>query len=156
MVDAVGLERFALLGISAGCAVSAIYAVQHPERVSRLVLYGGFAKSWRHCDRPGDIEWREAMEAMALLIRRGWGQDNPAFRQVFTSLLIPEASSEQICWFNDLQRVTTSPENALRLYRVLGEIDVRAILPRVRAPTIVLHCRGDALVPFEDGRELAA
>jgi pimeloyl-ACP methyl ester carboxylesterase len=152
VVDAAGLERFVLLGISQGCAVSAAYAVRHPERVSHLVLYGGYAKGWLKRSLPE----RERREALETLMRQGWGQDNPAFRQVYTSLFIPEASSEQMRWFNDLQRASASPENAIRILRAVGDIDVRPLLPRIRTPTLVLHCRGDAVVPFEEGRELAA
>jgi class 3 adenylate cyclase/pimeloyl-ACP methyl ester carboxylesterase len=153
VADAAGLERFVLLGISQGCAVSAAYAVRHPERVSHLVLCGGYAKGWR---KRGSAEEIERREALLTLVRQGWGQDNPAFRQVFTWLYIPEASPEQMRWFNDLQRVSASPENALRILRATGEIDVRLLLPQVRVPTLVLHSRGDAVVPFEEGRELAA
>jgi class 3 adenylate cyclase/pimeloyl-ACP methyl ester carboxylesterase len=153
VVDDAGLERFALLGISQGCAVSAAYAVRHRERVTHLVLYGGYAKGWRKRASSDDAERRQALLTLA---RQGWGQDNPAFRQVFTSLYIPEASAEQMRWFNDLQRVSTSPENAIRIMRVIGDIDVRPLLPQLRVPTLVLHCRGDAVAPFEEGRELAA
>ena len=121
--------------------------------MSHLVPYGGYAKGWR---KRGSTEEIERREALLTLVRQGWGQDNPAFRQVFTWLYIPEASPEQMRWFNDLQRVSASPENAARVMRVTGDIDVRPLLPRIRTPTLVLHCRGDAVVPFEEGRELAA
>jgi pimeloyl-ACP methyl ester carboxylesterase len=121
--------------------------------VSHLVLYGGYAKGWR---KRGSAEEIERREALLTLMRQGWGQDNPAFRQVFTSLLLPEALPEQMRWFNDLQRVSASPENATRIMRSLAEVDVRPLLPQLRVPTLVLHCRGDAMVPFEEGRELAA
>jgi pimeloyl-ACP methyl ester carboxylesterase len=85
----------------------------------------------------------------------GWGQDNPAFRQVFTSLFIPDGSAEQIQWFNDLQRMTISPRNAVRLNEVFGGIDIRELLPQVCTPTLVLHCRNDNVVPFDQGRLLA-
>ena len=90
------------------------------------------------------------------LIRQGWGQENPAFRQIFTSQFIPGATTEQTQWFNDLQRITTSPENAVRIRRAIDEIDVGALLPEVRVPTLVLHCRNDAVQPFEEGRRMAA
>src|SRR5215813_6944677 len=86
---------------------------------------------------------------------QGWGQENPAFRQIFTSLFIPDATAEQAHWFNDLQRMTTSPENAVRIRRTLDEIDVVGLLPDVRVPTLVLHCRNDAVQPFEEGRRMA-
>jgi DNA-binding winged helix-turn-helix (wHTH) protein/pimeloyl-ACP methyl ester carboxylesterase len=153
VVEASELDRFALLGISQGCAVSIAYAVHHPERVSRLILYGGFARGRR---KRGSKEEIEASDAVATLMRQGWGQENPAFRQIFTSLFIPGGTAEQMQWFNDLQRMTTSPENAVRVRRAVDEIDVTDLLPRVRVPTLVLHCRHDAMQPFEEGRRLAA
>jgi len=153
VVDAAGIERFPLLGISQGCAVSIAYAVRHPERVSRLILYGGYAKGRL---KRGSQANREEEAALAILIRQGWGQENPAFRQIFTSLFIPDATPEQAQWFNDLQRITTSPENAVRIRRAIGEIDVSDLLSQVAAPTLVLHCRDDAVGPFDLGRRMAA
>jgi pimeloyl-ACP methyl ester carboxylesterase len=153
VADAAKLDRFSLLGISQGCAVSVAYAVRHPERVSRLVLYGGFARGRRKRGSPEEIA---ASEAVLTLMRRGWGQENPAFRQMFTSLFIPGGTAEQMQWFNDLQRITTSPENAVRLREVVDEIDVIDLLPQVKVPTLVLHCRNDAVQPFDEGRRVAA
>ena len=150
VVNATGLDQFALLGVSAGCAVSLAYATQHPERVSRLVLYGGFARA---AFRRGSREQAEQWEALATLMRHGWGQDNPAFRQIFTSQFIPGGTPEQAQWFNDLQRITTSPENAVRMLRTVGNIDVTERLAEIRIPTL---CRDDARVPFEEGRKMAA
>src|SRR5918997_1439875 len=93
--------------------------------------------------------------ALGTLMRHGWGADNPAFRQMFTSLFVPDGTPEQARWFNELQRVTASPENAERLHEVFGQVQVEALLPRVRVPTLVLHCVGDSVVPFEEGRRLA-
>jgi DNA-binding SARP family transcriptional activator/pimeloyl-ACP methyl ester carboxylesterase len=152
VVDAAGLDRFPLLGISQGCAVAISYAVRHPERVTCMVLHGGYAKGWRARANPAEIAQREAM---LTLVREGWGQDNPAFRQIFTSWYIPDGSLEQWRWWNDLQRISTSPENAVRLMIDLGKIDVTHLLPQVAIPTLVLHSRDDAAVPFAAGRELA-
>jgi DNA-binding winged helix-turn-helix (wHTH) protein/alpha-beta hydrolase superfamily lysophospholipase len=152
VVDALDLERFALLGISQGCAVSIVYAHRHPERVSRMVLHGGYATGWRVRAKAGDTAWREGLLAMT---RDGWGRDTPAFRQVFASLYIPSGTPEEIQWWSDLQRVSTSPDNAVRLLETLAEIDVRELLPHVSVPTLVTHCRGDAVVPFASGEELA-
>ena len=153
VVDAVGLARFPLIGISQGSACSIAYAVRHPERVSRLVLYGGFAVGTM---RTGS----EAEKAQALMERQmilqGWGQDNPAFRQFFTSRFMPGATKEQMDWFNELQRTTTSPENAVRLRDVAANIDIRDLLDQVSVPTLVLHCRDDGIIPFEKGRRMAA
>src|SRR6202050_3757191 len=104
VVDAAGLDRFALLGISQGCAVSIAYAVRHPDRVSHLVLFGGYALGWKK--RARTESEKEAGEAMLTLMRIGWGQENPAFRQMFTSQFIPEANKEQADWFNEFQRIS--------------------------------------------------
>jgi DNA-binding winged helix-turn-helix (wHTH) protein/alpha-beta hydrolase superfamily lysophospholipase len=152
VVDALNLERFALLGISQGCAVSIAYAHRHPERVSRMILHGGYAAGWRVRARPDDTAWREGLLAIT---REGWGRDTPAFRQVFASLYIPSGTPEEIQWWSDLQRVSTSPDNAVRLLEAVAEIDVRELLPHVSVPTLVTHCRGDAVVPFASGEELA-
>jgi len=153
VVEATGLQRFDLLGMSQGCAVSIAYAVRHPERVSHLLLYGGFARGRRKRESTRDAE---QSEAFLTLMRHGWGQENPAFRQMFTSLFIPGGTSEQMQWFNDLQRITTSPQNAVRIRHAVDEIDVSNLLGQVKVPTLVLHCRNDAVQPFEGGRQLAA
>jgi pimeloyl-ACP methyl ester carboxylesterase len=153
VADAAGLRRFALLGISQGCAASIDYAVRHPERVSRLVLYGGFARG-RY--RRGSKGEEEKAAAMVTLIRQGWGQENPAFRQFFTSSFLPEGSPEQMQWFNDLQKITTSAENAARIREACDWLDVTDLLPRIAVPTLVMHCRNDAVQPFEEGRRMAA
>ena len=154
VVDAIGLSRFPILGISQGGPVAIAYAVRHPEKVSRLILHGSYARGWAHRGSPHEMI--ERFQAYLTLTNSGWGQDNPAFRQLWTTLFLPEATQEQWHWFNDLQRITTSPENAARLLAELGQIDVVDLLPQVRVPTLVLHCRDDAVVPFESGRRLAA
>jgi class 3 adenylate cyclase/pimeloyl-ACP methyl ester carboxylesterase len=154
VVDAAGIERFALLGISQGCAVSVAYTVRHPERVSHLILHGGFAVGWKKRARTeADMQ---AGEAMVTLMRLGWGQENPAFRQMFTSQFIPGASKEQADWFNEFQRICSSPTDAARNLSANGEADVTALLPQIKVPTLVMHARHDARVPFESGRRLAA
>jgi DNA-binding winged helix-turn-helix (wHTH) protein/pimeloyl-ACP methyl ester carboxylesterase len=153
VVEAVRVERFALLGMSQGCALSIAYAARYPERVSHLILYGGFARGRR---KRGSQQEIDSSEAILTLMRQGWGQENPAFRQMFTSLFMPEGSAEQMQWFNDLQRITTSPENAVRLRRAVDEVDVTDLLQQIKVPTLVLHCRNDAMQPFEEGRQVAA
>jgi pimeloyl-ACP methyl ester carboxylesterase/DNA-binding winged helix-turn-helix (wHTH) protein len=153
VVAATGLQRFALLGLSQGCAQSIAYAVRHPEQVTHLVLCGGYARGRR---RRGSRQLNEEEDALMTLMRQGWGQENPAFRHIFTSLFIPGGTTEQIQWFDDLQHVTTSPENAVRIRQVNVGLDISDLLPRVTIPTLVMHCRGDAIVPFEEGRRLAA
>jgi pimeloyl-ACP methyl ester carboxylesterase len=152
VVDAVGVERFPLLGISQGCGVSIAYAVRHPERVSHLVLYGGYAVG----AKKRSAEDREKRNAMLTLARLEWGADNPAFRQLFTGNFIPGATHEQMDFFNELQRRTTSPECAARYMDTTGDFDITDLLARVTAPTLVMHVRGDLMVPVEAGWTMAA
>ena len=152
VVEAVGLESFALLGISQGGAVAVEYAVRHPDRVSHLVLVGAYARGTR-----GETEEQRAeREALRTLMKQGWGRDDPAYRQLFTLRFMPEASLEQMRWFNELQRVSASPEGAVRSSIESGKVDVRDRLPLVSTPTLILHARGDLVVPFEEGRLLAS
>jgi pimeloyl-ACP methyl ester carboxylesterase len=153
VVDAAGLDRFALLGISQGGAVSIEYAARHPTRVSHLILLGAWARGWGKRESKDGIDQREAL---LTLIRTGWGQENPAFRQVWTSRFVPDGTLEHQRWFNELQRMTTSPANAMRLSLSSRDADVAHLLPQVRVPTLVLHAKGDAAVAFEHGREIAA
>jgi pimeloyl-ACP methyl ester carboxylesterase/DNA-binding CsgD family transcriptional regulator len=146
-------EPFALLGISQGAATCIAYAVRHPERVSRLVLYGGYA---RGTYSRGDPDKERLYRALIELTRLGWGKDNPAFRQVFTSRFIPGATDEQVCWFNDLCRKTTSPEIAARLLETRATIDVMELLSSVNVPTLILHSRDDDVIPIAEGHILAA
>jgi pimeloyl-ACP methyl ester carboxylesterase/DNA-binding CsgD family transcriptional regulator len=153
VIHACGLERFSLFGCSQGCAVSVAYAVRHPERVSSLVLLGGYARgTMRRNPTPAQVK---EIELLLGLIEIGWGRDNPAFRQVFTSLYLPEGTPEQVRWFNELERLSTSPEQAARIVAAFGQIDVSELCARVTCPTLVLHARGDARVPFEEGRRIA-
>jgi pimeloyl-ACP methyl ester carboxylesterase/DNA-binding CsgD family transcriptional regulator len=145
-------EPFALLGISQGAAACIAYAVRHPERVSHLVLYGAYA---RGTYRRGDPDKDRLYRALIDMTRLGWGKDNPAFRQVFTSRFVPGATDEQISWFNELCRKTTSPENAARLLEMRSMIDVVSLLGGVRAPTLVLHSRDDDVIPISEGHILA-
>jgi pimeloyl-ACP methyl ester carboxylesterase/DNA-binding CsgD family transcriptional regulator len=144
---------FALLGISQGAAACVAYAVRHPERVSALILYGGYPRGWGYrTDQAGRREY----EAIIELTRLGWGKDNPAYREVFTSRFIPGGTRAQLDWFNDLCRKTSTPDVAAELLRVRATVDVSALLEKVRAPTLVLHAREDAVVPLVSGRQLAA
>ena len=154
VVDAAGLDRFALLGISQGCAVSIAYAVRHPQRVSHLILLGGYPVGW--AKRARSAAEKEQGAAMLTLLRLGWGQETPAFRQLFTSQFIPGATKEQADWFNELQRISTTPEDAARNLIANGDTDVSALLAEVSVPTLVMHSRDDARVPFDQGRRLAA
>jgi pimeloyl-ACP methyl ester carboxylesterase/DNA-binding CsgD family transcriptional regulator len=151
VVDAAGLERFALLGISHSGPVVIAYAARHPERVSHLVLYGTYARG----RSTRSAQAREEAELLVSLVRLGWGQANAAFRHAFTTLFMPGATPEQMDWFDELQRVSTSPETAARIRRTRGEVDVTALAGDVAVPALVLHARDDAVVPFEEGRLLA-
>jgi class 3 adenylate cyclase/pimeloyl-ACP methyl ester carboxylesterase len=152
VVDALGLERFTLYAISQGGPTAITYAVRHPERVSHLILYGSFARFGWYLDTE---EGRQRAEAMFTLLRHGWGSDLPAHRQFFTSLFMPDADIDAIRAFNELQRVSASGDNIVDLMTAMLDIDVRPLLPQVTVPTLVIHRRGDAAVPFELGRELA-
>ena len=154
VVDAAAIDRFILMGMSQGCAVAIAYAVRHPERVSHLVLLGGYSLGWKKRGRT-QAE-KEAGEAMLTLVRLGWGQENPAFRQMFTSQFIPSCSKEQADWFNEFQRISCSPADAARNLIANGEVDVTSLLAQVQVPTLVIHARQDARVPFESGRRMAA
>ena len=154
VVDAVAPERFPLLGISQGAPIAIAYAVRHPERVSHLILHGGYARG--RLQRNVTPQQRREAELMVELAELGWGKENPAFRQFFTTQFIPEGTPEQYRWFNELQRISTSPQNAVRFLRAFREIDVTALAPEVSCPTLVLHPTRDARVPFEEGRLLAS
>jgi pimeloyl-ACP methyl ester carboxylesterase/DNA-binding winged helix-turn-helix (wHTH) protein len=155
VVDAAGVERFALMGISQGGPVAITYAVRHPERVSHLVLCGAYARGRNHREQSEDE--MEARRALKTLVRLDWGRNNPAFSQLFTNAFIPEnATQEHRQWFNDLQRMSASGENAARIMEVSDETDVRPLLSSVAVPTMVFHSDRDQLVPIEEGRILAA
>ena len=144
---------FPLVAISQGVSVAIAYAVKHPKRVSRLVLYGGYARGWA---LRGDPIGKREHEAIVELAAVGWGRDNPAFRQVFTSRFIPGATSEQMDWFNELCRRTSPPAIVADLLRARGSVDITELVEKVRVPTLVLHAREDAAVPIASGRELTA
>ncbi len=153
LIEHLALKKFALLGISQGGAVAVSYAARHPERVSRMILYGAYTRGWYMRQAPEEIERRQAL---LTLVRLGWGKDNPAFRQLWTSLFIPDAPAEQMDWFNELQRVCTSPQNAVELLGAAGNINVVDLLPQVQCPTLVLHSLGDAAIPIREGRLIAS
>jgi pimeloyl-ACP methyl ester carboxylesterase/DNA-binding CsgD family transcriptional regulator len=154
VVESQGLKQFSLFGMSQGGAIAIAYAARHPERVSRLVLFGAYAKGALR--RQITKAEQEEAETLLKLIRLGWGRDNPAFRQVFTSQFIPDGTRDQHQWFNDLERTTTSPDNAAAIVETLYQIDVTADAERIGVPTLVLHARDDQRVPFEEGRQLAS
>lgn len=153
VADAAGLSRFALFGLSQGCAFSVRYAVENPDRVKCLVLLGGYLR--------GPLNRRSAeqialFEAGQTMIEQGWGSPNPVYRQFFTSSLIADASPEQMAGFDEMQRLSTSPQNAKRISAMNGNIDMQALAKQLKVPTLVLHCRGDRRVPVEEGRLMAS
>jgi len=153
IVDAAQPDRpITLLGISQGAAACICYAIKHPDRVARLILYGGYAHgAFKRGAPAGEATYR----AMIDLARVAWGQKNPAFRQVFTSRFIPGGSHEQLDWFNELCLRSTDGETAARLFEARAVLDITELLPKVRTPTLVLHARDDEVVQIEEGRLLA-
>lgn len=154
VVDAAGVERFPLLGISQGASIAIAYTVRHPERVSHLVLHGAYARG--KLKRSLTPQQRKEAETMAELAELGWGKENPAFRQFFTTQFIPDGTTEQHRWFNELERISVSPENAARFIRIFDQIDVTGLAPQVACPTLVLHPKRDARVPFDEGRQFTS
>jgi pimeloyl-ACP methyl ester carboxylesterase/DNA-binding CsgD family transcriptional regulator len=154
VVDATGFEQVALFGISQGAAIAVAYAARHPERVSHLVCLGGYTRGGARLVRTR--EEREEEDALSTLARVGWGRADPTFRRIFTGALIPGGTEDQMRWFDELQRQSTSGPMASRLMRARSRIDVSRDTRKVVAPTLVLHARDDAAVAFERGRELAS
>jgi pimeloyl-ACP methyl ester carboxylesterase/DNA-binding CsgD family transcriptional regulator len=152
VVDAAGLERFPLFGVSQGAAIAVAYAARNPERVERLILYGGFTRGRAHRGEQA----RERRDALVSVIRTGWEDPDPGFRHLFSTMFLPSGSEEQLGWYDELQRLTTTKETAVRLYMARSEVDVRDLAPEVGAPALVLHAIGDRVVPFEEGRILAS
>jgi pimeloyl-ACP methyl ester carboxylesterase/DNA-binding CsgD family transcriptional regulator len=150
VVDSAGLDRFVLLGISQGAAIAVDYAAAHPERVSDLVLYGGYARGRRLRGQ------REDERALSAAIQAGWTRDDPTFRRLFSMLFLPHGTPEQMAWYEELLRTSTTRDTAVRLFEARGGLDVRERAPAVRARTLVLHARDDRVVPVEEGRLLAA
>ncbi len=154
VVDRLELERFPLFGLCQGAAIAVGYAARHPDRVSRLVLYGSYLQGVFARPEPGEAA--QQVTALGKLIETGWGGDRPAFREVFACLLMPSASPGKVREMAEMERHSASAEMAARLWTAFHRVDVRQAAPRVRAPTLVLHCRGDGMVAFEEGRRLAA
>jgi pimeloyl-ACP methyl ester carboxylesterase len=152
VVDAAGADRFPIFAISQGGCVAIEYAARHPERVSRLILLNAFAHGWRMWPPP----LIAAAEAIKVLMASAWGANSPAFRQMFATLMLPSASSQQWDWFDAMQRATTSPQVVTRLFESFGVMDVRHRLAQVRAPTLVLHSRDDQFISAKLGQQIAA
>ncbi len=153
VVAALDAERFILLALSQGAAAAISYAARHPQRVSGLIIYGGYAQGRNRRASPDELA--QAQTVLALM-RQGWGQEDSAFMRAFSSLYLPNGSREQIKWFAEMQRLTTTGEIAARLRTACDDIDVTDFLAEVRVPTLVVHARKDPVVPVEQGRFLAA
>ena len=153
VIDALGLDRFALIGHSQGASVAAAYAARHPDRVTRLVLNGSYARGRRMRGSEGQIAESEAFITM---IREGWGKQLDAYVRMFGSFFMPDANADQLAGFTDFQRKATPPENAARIQFAIDSINISNELSNITAPTLVLHVREDARAPFEEGRRMAA
>lgn len=153
VADAAGLRRVPLFGLCQGAAIAAAFAATHPERVSRLVLYGSYVQGG--LARPAETSQADEIRALATLIERGWGRDSPAFREVFSCMLMPDAPAAKLRSLTDLEIRSTTPAMARSLWLAFHRVDISALVPRIQVPTLVLHCRGDGMVPFEEGRRMA-
>lgn len=152
VVDDSGAERFALVGVSQGAVPAIAYSVRHPERVSHLVIYGAYSRGMRQRDAAALAESKTILD----LMRVGWGGRKPAFRSFFTMTFLPEATSEQIRWFNELQADTTNTENAIQLESAFYDLVVDDLAAQVSVPTLVMHSRDDMATPHAEGRRLAS
>jgi pimeloyl-ACP methyl ester carboxylesterase/DNA-binding CsgD family transcriptional regulator len=152
VIEAAGLERFAMMGMSGNSPVAVAYAAKHPERVTRLIMYGGWA-GWPEAPHPSDEDKEAAFRAM---VRAGWARPDPLFRRVFTNVFIPDATEPQMTWFDDLQRMSTSTDNMLAARQARRETSVTGLLSEIGVPTLALHARGDTAIDFEHARALAA
>lgn len=154
VVDRAGLDRFILFGLSQGAAQAIAYAARHPERVTHLIIYGGFARGMLHRDNPE--KQKETLELSRALVRNGWGSDQESYRQFFTSQFIPDGTAAHHHSLNEMQRIAASPEIAERFMCEIANINVSALLPQIKVPTLVVHARGDLRAPFALGQEIAA
>jgi pimeloyl-ACP methyl ester carboxylesterase/DNA-binding CsgD family transcriptional regulator len=154
-IDAAGLQRFPMVGNSGGAAVAIAYAARHPERVERLFLWGSYVRGAleRGTSTPERIEHSQMLRKLAEI---GWGSDEPTFRQVFASLLVPGATKEQWAWFTDRMQLCCTGRNAARFLSMMEHIDVREVARKVRCPTLVLHSRHETRNPYEEGKLTAA
>jgi len=153
VVDALHLQRYALLGISQGAPIAIAHAVRYPERVSKLVLNGAFALG---SNKRSSAKDHETAQAYLTLMRHGWGDEHSAFLRTFSMLYFPSASAEELKASAELQRMAMSGDTAVRLRMASADIDIADLLPKVSMPTLVLHSRHDNAVPFEEGRRLAS
>jgi pimeloyl-ACP methyl ester carboxylesterase len=154
VIDAARFDKFILLGLSQGVSQAITYAARHPERLTHLILYGGFTRG--HLRRDDPEKGKEALELACALVRNGWGGGEESHRQFFTSQFIPDAGREAHHSLNEMQRVSATPEMAERYLRAVAEIDVSDLLSKIKTPTLVLHATGDLRAPYSFAREIAA
>ena len=152
LVEELGLQRFAILGGCQGATIAAPYAARHPEKVTKLVFNGAFVNGWP----PTADGSMEQFEALLTLVRLGWGKENPAFRQMWTTMFHPDATATEMDWLNELQRIATTPENAVRMMSEFPTMKIFEVLPQISCPTLVTHSQGDATVPVQEGRLIAS
>ena len=153
VIDTYNYEKVAILGMSQGASIAIAYALRQPDRVSHLVLNGGYARGRKQ--RGNDAE-REESEALVNLIRHSWGNENPAIRQTLTTLFMPEASQEQMQWFNEFQKLCGPGKNIAQFRALFDDMNVSKLLPRVTIPTLVLHSDRDSVAPLSEGKFLAS
>jgi pimeloyl-ACP methyl ester carboxylesterase len=153
VIDRYDYERVAIFGASQGASVAIKYAVRHPERVSHLILNGGFSRGRRRRNDPAAFA---QSEALATLIRQGWAATNPAFRQIMTTMFMPDASPEEVKWFNNFQKTSSTADNMGQVREMYDGMDVSDLLEQVRIPTLVLHCSGDSIAPISEGKYIAS
>jgi DNA-binding CsgD family transcriptional regulator len=151
VVDAAGLDRFSVLGLSGGSLAAVAYAARYPERVERLVIYGGYARGRAR----RDDNQRRRLDALVAAVAGGWNDPDPTFRRLFTMQFLPEGSAEQLSWFDELQRRTVTPDIAAQLLLAHAAVDVSEIATTVATEALVAHAAGDRSVPFEEGCDLA-
>ncbi|WP_170384132.1 alpha/beta fold hydrolase [Ruegeria atlantica] len=153
VVDAAKFDKFSLIGLSQGSIRSVAYAARYPDRVDKLILIGGYTQGWKLRDDPGGLAYRHAALEM---IKHWWDRENIAIRQMFTNMYIPDASPDLQQLFSEMQRRIISKENAEIMMKAMADEDIRPLLPKVTAPTLVIHARNDAAAPYSQGLELAA
>lgn len=153
VIEAADPGSFALLGISQGAAIAIDYAARNPDRVTKLVLWGGFARGRRQRGNPENLA---ESEAFITLMRQGWGMENSPFRDMFASLYLPDATDEQVGWWSQMQRTATSAENAVKMRAAIDDIDVSDRLAEITVPTLIMHSGGDLVAPVSEARFMAA
>ncbi|KIC14076.1 hypothetical protein RA20_21635 [Leisingera sp. ANG-Vp] len=153
VIDTYDYEKVAILGLSQGASVSVAYALRHPGRISHLLLSGGYSRGRRQRGNEAEIE---ESKALVNLIRNSWGNENPAIRQILTSMFMPDATKEEMQWFNEFQRICGPAENIAQFRALFDDINVASLLPKVSVPTLVLHSNRDAIAPLSEGKLLAS